>query len=158
MDAIQLLIDHGVDVNQKNMLGMNSLLLVAGYGDDQLVNTILRAGADPKATNDYGHTALHLAVVGKRDQLNRLAAQGVPEAKNAIDKALNRRNIDVAMRQWAQQNRNLVNSEPDPNKFTEVNNKPYYKNNIYCTCENKNLAILSSKIIEIKIIIATCTE
>jgi hypothetical protein len=123
LDVIHMLIDHGVDINQKNMLGMSALLLVAGYGDDQLVSTVLRAGADPKATNDYGHTAIHLAVVGKRDLLNRLATQGVTEARTIVDKALNRRNIDLAMKQWAQQNRTLVGpSEPDPNKFNQVQN------------------------------------
>lgn len=45
------------------MLGMNALLLVAGYGNDELVQMVLSAGADPNETNDFGHTALHLAVV-----------------------------------------------------------------------------------------------
>ena len=63
MEVIQLLLGAGVDVNKKNMLGMNALLLVSGYGNDQLVDLVIKAGADPNATNDFGHTALHLAVV-----------------------------------------------------------------------------------------------
>lgn len=65
-----MLIAAGVPVNQKNMLGMNALLLVSGYGNDQLVKLVLKAGADPNATNDFGHSALHLAVVGKRSQVS----------------------------------------------------------------------------------------
>ena len=37
------------------MLGMNALLLVAGYGNEALVEKILRAGADPNTINDFGH-------------------------------------------------------------------------------------------------------
>lgn len=61
-----------MDVNQKNMLGMNALLLVAGYGDDVMVKMVLDAGADSNATNDFGHTALHLAIVGKRSQMKKI--------------------------------------------------------------------------------------
>jgi ankyrin repeat protein len=64
-----MLLNAGVDVNHKNMLGMNALLLVAGYGNDMLVKLVLEAGADPNASNDFGHSALHLAVVGKRSQV-----------------------------------------------------------------------------------------
>ena len=65
-----MLLKAGVNVNQKNMLGMNALLLVAGYGNDTLVEMVLRAGADPNATNDFGHTALHLAVVSVLSSAN----------------------------------------------------------------------------------------
>ena len=44
----------------------------SGYGNDVLVRMVLQAGADPNATNDFGHTALHLAVVGKKDQIKKL--------------------------------------------------------------------------------------
>ena len=64
-----MLLASGVDVNQKNMLGMNALLLVAGYGNDVLVKLVIQSGADPNAVNDFGHSALHLAVVGKRSQV-----------------------------------------------------------------------------------------
>ena len=62
----------GVDVNQKNILGMNALLLVAGYGDDRMVKLVIEAGADVNATNDFGHSALHLAIVGKRSQMKKI--------------------------------------------------------------------------------------
>ena len=68
-DVVSMLLKASVDVNHKNMLGMNALLLVSGYGNDQLVRMVLDAGAQPNATNDFGHTALHLAIVGKRSQV-----------------------------------------------------------------------------------------
>ena len=80
LEVVDLLLRAGVDVNQKNMLGMNALLLVSGYGNDQLVKMILDVGADPNTTNDFGHTALHLAVVGQRDQIKKLKEMGVAEA------------------------------------------------------------------------------
>jgi len=69
IEVVKMLLASGVDVNQKNMLGMNALLLVAGYGNDVLVKLVLQSGADPNAVNDFGHSALHLAVVGKRSQV-----------------------------------------------------------------------------------------
>jgi len=68
-EVISQLLQAGVDVNRRNVLGMNALLLVAGYADERLVKLVLDAGADPESANDFGHTALHLAIVGKRAQL-----------------------------------------------------------------------------------------
>ena len=56
LQVVQHLLDYQIDVNKKNMLGMNALLLVAGYGNEALVEKILRAGADPNTVNDFGHT------------------------------------------------------------------------------------------------------
>ncbi len=63
---IELLLGSDINVNQKNMLGMSAFLLAAGYGNEKLVHMILQAGADPKATNDFGNNAIHIAVVGKQ--------------------------------------------------------------------------------------------
>jgi len=68
-EVISQLLQAGVDVNRRNVLGMNALLLVAGYADERLVKLVLDAGADPASANDFGHSALHLAIVGKRAQL-----------------------------------------------------------------------------------------
>ena len=102
-----MLVDANVDVNQKNMLGMNALLLVAGYGNDELVSLILNAGADTNATNDFGHSALHLAVVGKRDQLKKMKKLGSKEAA-AAHRSLNRRNLDLALREWARMHKDAM--------------------------------------------------
>jgi len=68
-DVISQLIEAGIDVNRRNVLGMNAVLLVAGYTDEDVVKLVLNAGADPTSANNFGHTALHLAIVGKRAQL-----------------------------------------------------------------------------------------
>ncbi len=84
-----MLLKYKINVNMKNMLGMNALLLVAGYGNINLVRMILKAGADSNAANDFGHTALHLAVVGKQDMIRKIRTHGSPEAI-ANDRSLNR--------------------------------------------------------------------
>ena len=119
-EVIHLLVKAGVDVNKKNVLGMSSLLLVAGYADDELVDLMLAAGGNPQATNDFGHTALHLAIVGKRDLFKRLAKDGVPGA-DVVNQSLNRRNLDVALQEWSRLNRStLGNKAPDPEKLALV--------------------------------------
>ena len=70
LGVIDLLLASQIDVNQKNMLGMSAFLLAAGYGVEKLVHMILQAGADPKATNDFGNNAIHVAVVGKQVSRN----------------------------------------------------------------------------------------
>lgn len=96
------LLAAGIDVNQRNMLGMTALLLVAGYGNDRLVRLVLEAGADAKAANNFGHTALHLAIVGKRSIVKKMAAAGGPSTSGAAAVYdLNRRDIDVALKDWA---------------------------------------------------------
>ena len=107
LEVIQLLLTAGVDVNQKNVLGMSAMLLVAGYGNDELVAMVLDAGGDPRARNDFGHTALHLAVSGKKDQLKKMKRLGSIEAA-AADRSLNRRNLDLAIQEWARLHRDAV--------------------------------------------------
>ena len=89
-EVISQLLEAGVDVNRRNVLGMNALLLVAGYADERLVKLVLDAGADPTSANDFGHTALHLAIVGKRSQLKVLTAlcRLNPFTADPVNKAL----------------------------------------------------------------------
>jgi len=112
--VITQLLKAGVDVNQKNMLGMNALLLVAGYGDDRMVKMVLDAGADANATNDFGHTALHLAIVGKRSQMKKITS-GQTGAFG-----LNRRNIDVALKEWSRLHKDVVRGTDNDQKLESV--------------------------------------
>lgn len=112
MEVVELLLRAGVDVNHKNMLGMNALLLVSGYGNDQLVEMVLRAGANPNAVNEFGHTALHLAVVGKKDQLRKLYQYGSSDTPTTANQSLNRRNLDLAMKEWARLHKDAVVGTP----------------------------------------------
>ncbi|CAD5120854.1 DgyrCDS9406 [Dimorphilus gyrociliatus] len=110
-EVIQMLIREGIDINQKNMLGMNALLLVSGYGDPTLVQILLDSGATPDVTNDFGHSALHLAVAGKRDQLKKaMVSHGADHVQ--LDAAFTKRNLDTLMVQWARSNtENLIREE-----------------------------------------------
>lgn len=105
----------GIDVNQKNMLGMNALLLVAGYGNDVLAKMILDAGADANSTNDFGHSALHLTVVGKRSQIKKLMSAGQTGSYG-----LNRRNIDVALKEWARLHRDSLRGQDNERELEKV--------------------------------------
>lgn len=108
------LLKAGVDVNQKNMLGMSALLLVAGYGNDVLAKMILDAGADANAVNDFGHSALHLTVVGKRSQIKKLTSgQTGPYG-------LNRRNIDVALKEWARLHSDTLRGRDNERELEKV--------------------------------------
>ena len=115
VDVVNLLIRAGVDVNRKNILGMNALLLVSGYGNDSLIRIVLSAGADPNSTNDFGHSPLHLAVVGKRSQIGAV----IVGASTPLY-GLNRRSLDQAMKDWVGAHRQMVgNAREDLEKVLE---------------------------------------
>jgi len=104
LEVVNLLIKAGVDVNQKNILGMNALLLVSGYGNEELIRAVLSAGAHPNAINDFGHSPLHLAVVGKRSQIGMVvAAHGTTPLYG-----LNRRNLPQTLKDWANGHADLL--------------------------------------------------
>ena len=105
INVIHQLLEAGVDVNQPNLFGMTSLLLVAGYGNDQLVEMVLSYSADGDAANNFGHTALHLAVVGKRTQMKKLFPQAL---SGSMYYNLNRRDIDVALSDWVEQHQHVL--------------------------------------------------
>lgn len=93
---------------------MSSLLLVAGYGNDVLTKMILDAGADAKSTNDFGHSALHLTVVGKRSQIKKLMSGQTGSY------GLNRRNIDVALKEWARLHSDTVGGHDNELELEKV--------------------------------------
>jgi Ankyrin repeats (many copies) len=118
MEVIDQLLKAGVDVNQPNLFGMTSLLLVAGYGNDELVNMVLGAGADADSTNNFGHTALHLAIVGKRTQLKKLLPRDSSSTHMYYN--LNRRDIDVALRSWTFQHRDILTDDQYDEELNRV--------------------------------------
>jgi len=60
-DIINLLIEHGANVNAKQEQDITPLMQVAHHGDSALVRQFLDLGADPTATTTDGKTALSFA-------------------------------------------------------------------------------------------------
>lgn len=109
LEVIDLLIKRGINIKQKNMLGMDAFLLVAGYGDVALVRMVLSAQSNANAVNDFGHSALHLVIVGKRSQLKKLIQDGCTGVNNrlTLDNFNNLKSAEVALKDWAVKNKQL---------------------------------------------------
>ena len=61
-DKIEImLIEHDLDVNSINKAGMTSLMYASSFSTPEVVNLLIKKGADVKATDSKGYTALHLA-------------------------------------------------------------------------------------------------
>ena len=60
-ETMQLLIDHGANVNARQQLGYTALHTAAQHGDDSMVEQLLAAGADPRAAGDDGKCPADLA-------------------------------------------------------------------------------------------------
>jgi ankyrin repeat protein len=86
---VAVLLAHGADVKRKtNVAGMFTSSVLAGaafFGDVELAQTLLTAGADPQEKDANGMSLLHWAALGNRaDLVKLLAARGV--SVNAVDK------------------------------------------------------------------------
>ncbi|XP_075144171.1 fibronectin type 3 and ankyrin repeat domains protein 1, partial [Leptodactylus fuscus] len=61
---VQLLVDHGADINQENGSGKNSLMLACFAGHLDIVQYLRRQGASWESRDRAGCTAMHWAVDG----------------------------------------------------------------------------------------------
>ena len=59
--VVQALVDAGANVNHRIFYGLTPLMLAAGGGEAAVCEVLLNAGADVKAANDGGRTALAMA-------------------------------------------------------------------------------------------------
>lgn len=60
-EVARALIDAGANVEAAIGYGVRPLMLAAGYGEGEVVATLLNAGADPLARNEGNYTALMMA-------------------------------------------------------------------------------------------------
>lgn len=67
LDTVNLLIEAGVDLNNKNGNGGNALIDAAWAGKDEVVSALLKAGANVNMATDGGLTALAAAVIQKHE-------------------------------------------------------------------------------------------
>ncbi len=58
---MQLLIEHGADVNARQQLAYTALHTAAQHGDQVMLDLLLAAGANPRAAGDDGKTPADLA-------------------------------------------------------------------------------------------------
>ena len=67
--SVLALLDAGADVNARSGPGgyETALIMAAGYGYEDIVRDLLQRGADPRAENSGGQTALSVAVGGVAD-------------------------------------------------------------------------------------------
>lgn len=54
MEAIDLLIDHGADIDVQNADGRTALMLAAQVGDEELIDYLLDYGADKLIKDNTG--------------------------------------------------------------------------------------------------------
>ena len=64
-EILQTLISHGADVNATNEHGVAALRLTYQMGNEDTINELLRAGADPNIVDEAGETCLHTAIRSK---------------------------------------------------------------------------------------------
>ena len=77
-EILQILISHGADVNATNEHGVAALRLTYQTGNEDAINELLRAGADPNLVDEAGETCLHTAIRSKcsRKHLKALITHG----------------------------------------------------------------------------------
>jgi ankyrin repeat protein len=67
LGSVAALIDGGADPNGCDPDGTTPLMMAAGYGHTDMVELLLRRGANPRITDRYGVTAIDLALTGVPD-------------------------------------------------------------------------------------------
>ena len=99
--SVNALLDGGADINRVSGNGVTPLMMAAGYGYTNIVELLLRRGADPAIADRHGATALDLALTGVSD-IDRFT---LFDCQNATVRALQRAGATnstiPASRTWA---------------------------------------------------------
>lgn len=80
-EYISLLIENGVDINEKNIVGTTPLLCAVQRNRKELLPFLLENGADPNETDNRGNTAFYYAVAEQfsYDMYDALASVSNPD-------------------------------------------------------------------------------
>jgi ankyrin repeat protein len=68
-EMVAYLISAGARIDIPGTTGLTPLHWAAGWGNLETVKVLLEAGADPKALNDFGHTAAQVALEHRRSDV-----------------------------------------------------------------------------------------
>jgi hypothetical protein len=71
-DAVKTLIEAGADVNVKSKDGQTPLIIVVGAGDEEIVEMLVKAGADPDIEDTLGVSARMYANIFKNNKIQSL--------------------------------------------------------------------------------------
>ena len=80
IERVKALIDSGDDINTKNGMGVNVLMLASAFSNSpEIIKLLLEAGSDINATDENGATALMIAAVNADcpDIIKILAGAGI---------------------------------------------------------------------------------
>ncbi len=105
LGTMAALLDAGADPNRATSRGHTPLMMAAGYGYTDMVRVLLARGANPRAVNWEGATALDLALEGFND-IDRFTIFSCQDdtvrALRAADPALHENSF---ARRWARMKR-----------------------------------------------------
>lgn len=75
---VRLLLRRGVStINEQDAHGRTALHAAAQSGDEEMVETLLKHGADPKALDRHGLDALHCAVEQGHEEVVELLLDAI---------------------------------------------------------------------------------
>jgi ankyrin repeat protein len=82
--SVEALLAAGAQVDERNTRGRTALLIAAWYGAEEIVERLLRAGADPYAADPNGFTPVQTAtLVGDTIAINYFRAFEIARRKPA---------------------------------------------------------------------------
>ncbi len=74
LSPVQLLLDHGAEIDSRDEAGMTPLLSAVAHGSEAMVNLLIQTGAGLGARDWTAGTALHIAASREDRQGNGAAA------------------------------------------------------------------------------------
>ena len=79
MEMVESLLSHGANVDQRYQFGDTPILLASQRGNPQLVDCLIKAGADWTVVNRHGWSILHNAASSRSSRIfARFSGQGAP--------------------------------------------------------------------------------